>query len=185
MILPHWQRASLLNRRNEINHKIKPNKRNRLTSSLRRTWILSPGYVCHPTHLYYKAWLVASCPGKKKMLPGGSGSLPVCHTRILLSHLCSNCPRHPRPSWSSVLFSPGHKILAKQAQFKSWSESFSETRSLTHVVVSFTEKWEKNTSEVSKKHTVSGRERKLKTTLPKICLLSCEDIILIKSSKIK
>lgn len=142
MILPHWQRAPLLNRRNEINHNTKPNKPDRLTSSLRRTWILSSGYVCHLTHLYYKAWLVASCPGKKTTPPGGSGSFPVCHTRSLLNHLCRSCPRHPRPTWSSVLFSTGYKVLAKQAQFKSWSESFLETLSLTHVVVSFIENWE-------------------------------------------
>lgn len=142
MILLHWQRAPLLNRINEINHKTKPNKPNRLHSNLRRTWILSPGYVRHPTHLYYKSWLVASCPGKKMTPPGGSGTFPVCHTRSLLSHLYKSCPRHPRPTWSSVLFSTGYKVLAKQAQFKSWSESFSETLSLTHVVVYFRENWE-------------------------------------------
>lgn len=38
-------------------------------------------------------------------------------------------------------FPQGTKVLAKQVQFKFWSESFFETRSLTHIVVSFTEKW--------------------------------------------
>lgn len=148
MILPHWQRVALPKRRNEINHKSKPNKPKRLTSTLRRTWILSPGYVCHPTHLYYIAWLVASCPGKKKALPGGSGSFPVCLTRSLLSHLSSSCPHHPRPTQGSLLFSNRYKILDKEAQFKSWRESF-EILSLTHVAFSFPEKWEeKKISEI-------------------------------------
>lgn len=128
MILPPWQMAQLLNRRNEINHKTKPKKHKRLASSLRRTWILSPGYVCHSTHLYYKAWLVASCPGKKMTPRGGSGSFPVCQTRNLLSHHCRSCPYHP--------------YLGLNSQFQSWNGSIFETLSPTHVVVSFTEKWE-------------------------------------------
>lgn len=130
VILPPWQTAQLMNRRNEINHKTKPKKHKRLASSLRSTQILSPGYVCRSTHLYYKAWLVASCPGKKMTLRGGSGSFPVCQTRSLLSHHCRSRQYHPD------LLGP------KQAQFQSWSESSFETLSLTHVVVSFTEKWE-------------------------------------------
>lgn len=95
MILPPWQTAQLMNRRNEINHQTKPKKHKRLASSLRRTRILSPGYVCHSAHLYYEAWLVASCSGKMMTPRGGSGSFPVCQTRSLLSHHCRSCSYHP------------------------------------------------------------------------------------------
>lgn len=94
------------------------------------------------------------------------------------------CLPHKEPSQPSLQKLPIPPILlgAKRALFQSWSGSFFERLSLTHVVVSFPEKWEqKHFWNIKVSHTLSGRERKLTTSH----LLHCEGIILMKSCKFK
>lgn len=94
-----------------------------------------------------------------------------------------SCQCHPRPAWSSALLSTRYEVLAKQAQLKARRQCYFQTYPgcrLLHREVRM-----KTPLKYQSRHTVAGRETKISTSSPDICLLACEDIILTKTCKLK